>query len=285
MAMIKRANWGDPIVSYDSLKNDNIKLASAGFGDRGNFSQKYKNVIAQYVEVIEKYSYNQNRFQRIGDYDPEFHYYRVISVHGDVPNDNGDMFQWGNINDQNSPELLRYDAALNKYIYQTFIGRGNFKDHMSDNVSNAVGVNLDCIANHKGRFIENLLAVDANKDPELVRAIDKKYIDSVSMGARVGYSMCSICGNMATNESQYCPCIRQYKGREMYHEGSYKLAFEDNREVNFVELSWVTVPADRAAKLIEKVASNKTDLVEATAILLSLYGENKTRNILNLIGG
>jgi len=284
MSMIKRASWNDPITPYGE-GNSKIKIASNSFGNKNDFLNKYDKVMANYVEVAEKRAYQDNKFHRIGDYDPEFHYYHVISVHGDVPNDNGDMFAWGSMDNPNSPELLRFDAALNKYIYQTFIGRGNFKDHASDNVNNAVGINLDCIANHHGRFIENLLAVDANKDPDLVRAIDKKYIDSVSMGSRVGYSICSICGNLATNESQYCDDIKYHKARKIYHEGEHRDVYEDNREVNFVELSWVTVPADRAARLISKVANNENDLVEATAILMSLYGEQKTIDILNQIGG
>lgn len=279
---VKYASWGDPIETY-SKNNSNIKLASTQtFGDIGTFPYKYAASIQQYITAIEKSKYEKNKMHIIGNYDPDFHYYRVISVHGNVPNDNGDMFLWGEANNPDSPELLRFEEGLGRYIYQTFIGRGNFKNHKNDDVSLAVGINLDVLANHNGKFIENLLAVDNKKDPELVRSIDKGYIQSVSMGAKVGRSLCSICNNVARTEAEYCNCIKYNKGGNLYVQGQgFKPVYEDNREVNFIELSWVTVPADRDALLLEKIASHyREDKIDAIATLMLIYGEEKTKKIL-----
>ncbi|MFW9872489.1 MAG: hypothetical protein ACFFG0_05245 [Candidatus Thorarchaeota archaeon] len=272
---------GTTIETYNP-NNNNIKLASASaFGDVKTFPEKYASCLEQYITAIEKDKFERNRFERIGDYDPEFHYYRVISVHGNIPNDNGDMFLWGSIDNPEEPELLRFEDSLAKYVYQTFVGRGNFKNHKNNDVSLAVGINLDVVANHKGKFIENLLAVDAKKDPELVRSIDKGYTTDVSMGAKVARSICSACGHVAYNEDQYCNCIKNFKGQRIYINGSMQDVYEDNRGVNFIELSWVTVGADKDAKLLEKIAKHfSEDAIEATATLISLYGEEKTKKIL-----
>lgn len=267
-------------------RDSRIRLASSqSFGDVKVFSEKYASCLQQYVTAIEKSKFKQNSFQRIGDYDPEFHYYRVISVHGNIPNDNGDMFRWGDSDNPEEPELLRFEDGLGKYIYQTFVGRGNFKNHKNDDVSLAVGINLDVVANNQGKFIENLLAVDAKKDPELVRSIDKGYTTDVSMGAKVARSICSCCSHVAHNEDEYCDHIKNFKGQRIYVNGSMQDVYEDNRGVNFIELSWVTVGADKDAKLLEKIAKQhySEDAIDATATLISLYGEEKTKMILSQI--
>jgi len=277
---IRYASWGDPIQAYSSSPQGNIKLAtSKTFGETSTFTKKYASAIDQYIKSVEKSNYE--KFHRIGNYDPEFHYYRVISVHGDVPNDNGDMFQWGSLENPDLPELMRFEPGLGRFVYQTFIGRGNFKNHKNDDVSLAVGINLDVAPNHEGRFIENLLAVDSKKDPDLVRSIDKGYINAVSMGARVAYSICSVCQHVAHNEEEYCDHIRHNKGGRIYVNGGFKDVYEDNRGTNFIELSWVTVPADRDALLLEKVANHyQENAIEAVATLISLYGEEQTKLIL-----
>ncbi len=210
----------------------------------------------KFAAVLENYKKALN-IQRIAPYNQEFEFFRVIGVHGDIPNTNGDMFQWGNVEDKTAPELLRYDDKMNKYIYSTFIGKGNYKDHQNDSVVKAVGILLDSIPNHKVKGIEILIAVDKQKDPMLVRGINQGYISDVSMGARVTYSICSICNKVAHNEFEYCNHIRNWKGQ--YYSGPEtgwkpKLAYEDNRGVEFIELSWVTVGADPKAKYLEKIA-------------------------------
>jgi hypothetical protein len=281
---IKYASWGeDAIQAYLPQDSINIKTANVKtFGKVSNFPEKYASHLQHYITAMEKAKQKENKFSLIGNYDPEFHYYRVISVHGDIPNDNGDMFKWGNPKNSNDPELLRFESSLGRYVYQTFIGRGNFKNHKNDDVSYAVGINLDVVPNYNGKFIENLIAVDAQKDPELVRSIDKGYINAVSMGARVAYSICSCCGHIAHNEDEYCDHIKHNKGGQIYIEGKFVPVYEDNRGTNFIEVSWVTVPADRDALLLEKVASHmKEDAVDAVATLIYLYGERKTKEILN----
>lgn len=245
--MFKSAINKAQIVPINQKHIGNIKLAS-GWADINSFPERFKKLFANFITA--------NSIS-VGEYNPEFKYYRVIAMHGDIPNDNGDLFLWGNPEDKDVPELLRFEKNSNKYVYESFIGRGNYKNHDNNDVNKAVGIILDVAPNKEGKFIEALLAVDTKKDPELIRGIENGYIDSVSMGALVQYSICSICNNIAYNEHQYCDHIKSSKGKTMYHQGEYKKVYEDNRGVNFIELSWVTVPADPNAKLLEKVAENQ----------------------------
>ena len=71
------------------------------------------------------------------------------------------------------------------------------------------------------------------------------------MGCRCGKSICSICGNVATTEDEFCDHIKNYKGST--YNGLP--VFEDNRDVDFFDDSFVTIGADPEAKILEKVAS------------------------------
>ena len=122
--------------------------------------------------------------------------------------------------------------------------------------------------------IELLVAVDRVKDPMLVRGIDNGYITDVSMGCRVGYSICSICANVAHNEDQYCPHVKDWKGQD--YSGSETMwrnsrVFEDNRAVEFIELSWVTVGADNKAKHLEKIAALRK--IKGSVLLHHILGQ------------
>lgn len=78
-----------------------------------------------------------------------------------------------------------------------------------------------------------------------------KDITDVSMGCRCGTSVCSICGNEAHTEDDFCDHVLSYKG------GNFKNlpVFEDNRDIEFFEISFVSQGADKQAKILEKVAS------------------------------
>ena len=150
-------------------------------------------------------------------------------------NDNGDFF---------SEEEL-------KSKYKTFIGKSAFVDHNNENVENARGIIVDAVWNDRGKFVELLKAVDKKAYPELARGIEKGYITDTSMGCRCGKSICSICGNVATTEDEFCDHIKNYKGST--YNGLP--VFEDNRDVDFFEDSFVTIGADPEAKILEKIAS------------------------------
>ena len=229
--------------------------------------ERYADVLASYKKAL--------NIQRVAPSNKDFSFYRVIGVHGDARNTNGDYFRWGSVANPDEPELLRVlDKEAGRHVYQSFVGKGNYKDHQNDAVSKAVGILLDAAPNHKVKGIELLVAVDNVKDPMLVRGIDNGYITDVSMGCRVAYSICSICANVAHDEDQYCSHVKNFKGgtysgpETMWRDAD---VFEDNRGVEFIELSWVTVGADTKAKHLEKIAALRK--VKGTAMLCELLDE------------
>jgi hypothetical protein len=168
----------------------------------------------------------------IEDYYKEFEKYSKICRNA---NDNGDFF---------SLEEL-------KKKYKTFVGKSVFVDHNNENVENARGIIVDAAWNDRGKFVELLKAVDKKAYPELARGVELGYITDTSMGCRCGYSICSICGNEASTEDNFCDHILYYKGSSF----NGLPVFEDNRDIEFFEDSFVTQGADPEAKILEKVAN------------------------------
>lgn len=172
-------------------------------------------------------------------------------------NDNGDFF---------SEEEL-------KKSYKSFIGKAAFVDHDNENVEKARGIIVDAVWNDKGKFVELLKAVDKKAYPELARGIELGYITDTSMGCRCGKSICSICGNEAVLEEDFCDHVLYYKGST--YNGLP--VFEDNRDVEFFEDSFVTQGADPQAKILEKVASRGGNKIQR----ISNKPKNNFSNITN----
>lgn len=181
-------------------------------------------------------------------------------------NDNGDFFSYEEL----------------KKSYKTFIGKSAFVDHKNENVEEARGIILDAVWNDRGKFVELLIAVDKKAFPELCRGIEMGYITDVSMGCRCERSICSICGNEAVTEDDFCEHILTHKGRMLDN----KPVFEDNRGVEFFEISFVSQGADKQAKILEKVASKanlpKINKLSTTShleqALLKVANEKNKRN-------
>ncbi len=156
-------------------------------------------------------------------------------------NANGDFFS--------HEELLK--------TYKTFIGKSVFVDHDNENVEKARGIIVDAVYNNKGKFVELLKAVDKKAFPELARGIEVGYITDTSMGCRCASSVCSICGNVAVSEDDFCEHVINYKGSKF----NGLPVWEDNRGVEFFEDSFVTTGADKDAKVLEKVASKRNSSI------------------------
>ncbi len=174
----------------------------------------------------------------------------------------GAMEKWGpNMNGDAFP-MKELQAS-----YRTFVGKGNFIDHKSDDITKIRGLVIDAYLNNDDNCVECLIAVDRKSHPQLARDIETGVVNSVSMGTRVGWSTCSVCDNVARTENDYCSHIKNYKGMKIgFLTNNDKHAFgkfavhEVNHELEFIELSWVAVPAFQDAYVLEKVASLKKAL-------------------------
>lgn len=168
------------------------------------------------------------------EYDPDFLYIlvRIISS-GEVygPNKNGDYFP--------EEELIRH--------YDTFKSAHTFKNHRNKDIADAIGPVISVKWNPELRTVEVLKAIDRKLAPEIVRGFEKGYMTDVSMGCRVPFTICSVCGNKARTAKEYCDHIKRYR-MEFLENG--ERIFEINYRPSFHDSSVVLNGAERSAKAL-----------------------------------
>lgn len=172
------------------------------------------------------------------------------------PNGNGDAFP----------------RDVLKKSFATFIGKRVSVDHVGHLI---IGTVLDSSyildSEHtKGDYVQNILAIDKKEAerlvPGLVDAILNGQVTDTSMGAIVGYSVCSVCGNIARVESEFCEHVRYYKMATIRTaSGENVLVYEECYDVEFFEDSIIRPlslgglaggeGADENAKIVDVVTA------------------------------
>lgn len=204
------------------------------------------------LKVIPNFKYASTEIE---PYNKDFLYFsaRAVSAYETSGfNENGDAFLWD--------ELLR--------SYKTFVGRNMFLDH-DTNPLNTVGKVIDAypVEEENGeKYIECLCKIDKVAYPNLARNIETGILNSVSMGASVDKSICSVCGHYIESEiSPKCEHMLNLKKdfvalwdfpKASIAKGRPIKAFFINEGVRFTELSIVTNPADCNA-LVKKIVASR----------------------------
>jgi hypothetical protein len=197
---------------------------------------------------------------RVGDY--IFLPARASSV--DVPNENGDCFT--------DAEMRRFNPALARKSYQTYLMKPHHINHRADNPRMSRGFVVDVHYNDqnpmpekwrayykkstgvdhtKDVFIEALIAVDTKKDPYLAEGYRTDAIRTFSMGCNCDRTRCHVCGNIAHDKREFCEHIARGKRKffpSKLFGGLSVMAYEECEDVVFDELSAVDEPADPRAE-------------------------------------
>lgn len=192
-------------------------------------------------------------------YDPDFVYMKVRAVSA------GEY--WGcNKNADFFPE-----EELKKN-YKTFFDAHVFKNHENKEVEKAIGDVLDATWNDEMKYVELFIRVDKRIAPTIARGFEKGFMTDVSMGCKIDHSICSICGNLAKTQSQYCDHIKREKHR-VYDDG--RKVYEININPRFHDISAVLNGADRTAKMTglfisgTKIAYHEEQTLEKCASTLA----------------
>lgn len=142
-----------------------------------------------------------------------------------------------------------FPAEELKKGYRSFIGKPTFVNHHNADHRRARGVIIDAALHEDfnpdgspDSWVECLHEIDAIHFPKLAQAIVKGHIGRTSMGVDVAFSVCSVCGNKASNPLEYCRHIPAMKGQRVYktdqktgaktgvlvYESCYGLSFFEN---------------------------------------------------------
>lgn len=140
------------------------------------------------------------------------------------------------------------------YGYQTFLSNANyFTHHVNSDPALAKGKVLAAVWNDKAKRVELIVGIDPSKDPDAASEIDSGSNLCFSMGAKLPFDVCSVCGNKARTRLEYCDHLRYQMNQMDPITGLLVGAL--NPQPKFFDISRVLIPADKTAYMWEKVAS------------------------------
>jgi len=215
--------------SHNTINQLSLKMASAGF--RFAVKNGLQNLYADPKEILEQYkdfdivkAINERKGQKLL-------WVRARAIDADVVNANGDYFS--------KEELLKEVDFKDKKIpaYKTFEGVPVYTNHKNDDIEQAKGMVVYAEWDDKNNCVWTTLFIDEEAYPDIARGIRIGYMHDVSMGCQVEKGKCSICGNIAESEKQYCKHLKNYKGKT--DPETNKKVYEENYGLKFIELSIV----------------------------------------------
>ncbi len=165
------------------------------------------------------------------------------------PNRNGDAWSERPLRAGNTE--IKADEVLPE-CYKTFETHANvFKHHVNKDPHKRIGRVLRAFYNWDMHRVELLLSLLNREAEDIVQRIETGEFPAVSMGCKIPYDVCSICGHKAPNRSHYCSHAK-FQLTKYLPNG--KQVFVWNPKATFFDISVVRRPADRIGFMMKKVA-------------------------------
>lgn len=188
------------------------------------------------------------------------------------PNLNNDHFSWQGLQHDHTKTPHPY-----LHGYKTFLNAHAFAHHVNKDPEKAYGDVLISVLNNKMRRVELIVGID---DAKCARNGGQRTLDkikdgqypSTSMGCRVPFDVCSICGHRAKYRREYCDHMRTTAGKIM---ADGRKVFVYNPFPRFFDISFVFIGADRTSFVLEKVAGLREEQ-EKVAVINAVKGLNWT---------
>lgn len=163
-------------------------------------------------------------------------------------NINGDYFEEAEL----APKM---DTELSGY--KTFTRAGVYRHHKNKDIERSMGKVVCACYNQVMHRVELILQVNRAKAIEvghgdLVSKLDAGEHPAVSMGCKVKFDVCSICGHKSKTRKDYCEHAKNMMGR-VFPDG--RKVFVYNPKPRFFDISFVVIGADRTSYAMAKVAS------------------------------
>lgn len=146
--------------------------------------------------------------------------------------------------------------------HKRFLKGHIFLQHNNKDPKDKIGDILASGYNTRMHRVELIISIHKELAPEIYARVQAGDLLEVSMGTRVAYDICSICGNRASKRSEYCDHLKYHMG-EILDDGRQVYAINPNPD--FFDCSVVRIGADPTAKGLLKVASELDSLVEKQA--------------------
>lgn len=168
------------------------------------------------------------------------------------------------------PGLVGPDETL-LAKYKTFETNAKiYLHHVNYDPAKSIGDVVKAFYNHNMHRVELILAVDNEKGKEQVEALKQNKFLPVSMGAKVKYDVCSICGHISKTVAEYCDHARNMMNK-IFPDG--RKVYVINCDPVFKDISIVRKPADPTAYTQMIKAASYSDYVIPSAV----EGEERIR--------
>lgn len=164
------------------------------------------------------------------------------------PNRNGDYFP--------EEEL--------KKTYKTFLDGHVFRLHENKDPAKAMGRVIGAFWNDRMKRVELVLEMDREKAADILHRLENGETVDVSMGCKVDFDICSICGHKSKSRAEYCEHLKNDMGK-ILPDGRRVYAINPNPK--FFDISFVRRGADPTAKVLVKVAEDVEEQQELRRLL------------------
>jgi len=149
--------------------------------------------------------------------------------------------------------------------YKSFEEHGKiYRHHQNKDPLKACGDVLKSFWNPQMHRVELLLGLRNELAPDLAERIASGEYPAVSMGCRIKYDVCTICGHKAPTRKQYCDHLK-FGMRQVTPSGLRAGAL--NPSPKFFDISFVAKPADLTGYMMKKVADESSYTVRTSAEL------------------
>ncbi len=162
------------------------------------------------------------------------------------PNRNGDGFPSEPVHGK-----IFEDEVLTRH-YKSYKKAHVFRHHVNNDPEKAVGRVKEAFWNPSMRRVEVVEDFEHSRAPDLLEKIASGEFPAKSMGCRIKYDVCTLCGNKAKTRAEYCDHLKYEMGKIDGHTGKQAAAL--NPSPDFFDSSWVIRPADRTGYMLKKVA-------------------------------
>lgn len=221
-------------------------------------SQDYSPEVVQFLKAMKR--------------DPNI-YYAVINAMGTYEawgyNKRGDAFPVAGLTHLSLPSDM---GTENDYGFKTFEYYAKlYRHHVNKDPAKSFGPVLFSHFNPNIQRVELVTGIRYDNAKDLIDKVEKGEDFAVSMGCKVRYDRCSICGNKAKTRNEYCKHLSDYMkviadddlarrwSLELGHTvlpGAAVFAFNDHPR--FFDISYVDAGADATAFLLGKAASSRS---------------------------
>ncbi len=147
-------------------------------------------------------------------------------------------------------DYFEKDELINNH--HSFLKGTPFMHHVNKDPSRGYGRILFSTYNPKMNRVELIVEYDTSKLPgDVNKKLENDDLVNLSMGCRVAYDTCSICGNKAPTPKDYCDHVTKTGLNSVFPDG--RKVFLYNPNPDFFDISIVIVPADKTACILAKI--------------------------------